>query len=212
MRLSNYGSVFNFKLKNIYLKKIKLSLLGEHQVLNTTLALTTLYILSTRDNFQIDEGIMRNTLQKVNFYGRMDSFRIHKKQFIIDGAHNVQKMCSLLKYLDTLYPNNKFVFLIAFKSSKNAIQILQKIIPRAKKIIITEYQLAHQDIINTSMPAPYIAILLNRLRYNKYRIITPAKNALDFLQKHGSRYNIITGSLYLIGNLYPYLPYTKRKL
>ncbi|MDA1316458.1 MAG: bifunctional folylpolyglutamate synthase/dihydrofolate synthase [bacterium] len=204
LRSSLKGSIFNYHYDDLTLSDIELSLKGEYQVENVSIALSVLYELSKRDGFTIDEAATRETLQSITSPGRFEIIDYGEKKIILDGAHNPQKMSAFIESLKTIYPNKKFDFLIGFKRGKDYESMLDLILPLARHMYITEF--AKQD--GTYMIHPEsTGNIEKRIKESGSRVTTESyPHAIDALRiawNDGSNILVITGSLYLISDLYP---------
>lgn len=193
---------FNYQFQKLMLNNLKLNMIGYHQAENCSLALTALTILSQKDKFCLNENKIRLALLKANFPGRLEIIKRGYKSIIIDGAHNPQKMASLVKTLKTLFPGRKFNWLLAFKRGKDYQHMLKQIMPLAKYIFITRFFVSNQDLLSLSEKPENISLRLAKLGFNKYRIINNSKETLQTAYQKSDKYFIISGSLYLIAELY----------
>ncbi len=116
-----------------------LSLKGKFQNENAALALEVFKKISKKDKFKIDWKNLRQKYSNLRFLGRFDVLK--NMGIVLDGAHNPHKMANLIDSLKVYYQNQKFVFLIAFKSNKDFEKMLDLIMPIAKKIIISKFNL-----------------------------------------------------------------------
>lgn len=198
-------TVFNFNFQKTNLQEIKLGLVGKHQTENCALALTCLSILSERDKFQIEEKALRKSLEKISIAGRFEIKKIGKNKVIIDGAHNPQKMDAFTSNLSAIFPNQKFVFLLAFKKGKDFKQMMNKIIPLADKILLTGFSTTGMDNYWNSIDNKEISEFLKSQKFKNFEIIDNKKTNLAKIIKQQKKPVIITGSLYLIGSIYPFL-------
>lgn len=204
VKLSVRSTNFNFHYEGLYLDNIELEMLGGHQAQNAALALAVAYYLSQKYNFKFNEQKVRNTLRKANFPGRFEVIHKNRKLIIIDGAHNPQKMRSFLASLAKIFPKKRFNFLVAFKKDKDYPEILNLMKPFVKKIFITTFFTDKMDLIRFSEDPKEVAKALEKLGMTKYEIMKDNKLAIEkALQEDDDL--IITGSLYLLGDIYPYI-------
>jgi dihydrofolate synthase / folylpolyglutamate synthase len=201
--LHPHYTIFDFSYESFSLQDVKLSLLGSHQVENASVALTILYVVSQRDEFILEEGKVRLALESARFPGRLEIFKQHGKTIIVDGAHNPQKMETFLKNLVQIYPNRKFQFIVAFKKEKDIESMLKLIAPHAEKILITSFFQDSQDMVNISEPVEKVAESLQKLNFSNFEIIENPKHILFEISKREAHYSVITGSLYLLSEIYP---------
>jgi dihydrofolate synthase/folylpolyglutamate synthase len=197
--LQNDRQRFDFNLGKIHFKNIQLALLGKHQIKNCSLALAVLVTLSQRDVFQINEGELRETLKNANFPGRFDIRSYQGKNLILDGAHNVQKMKSLVLTLKSLFPNEKFFFVLAFKKDKDYRGMLRLIVPLATKIFLTSFSVVGQDPVHLSLSPEIARNYLHSMGFNRVEIIDNARQLLDNYQEEKL---VFTGSLYFLSQVY----------
>lgn len=207
-KLSLEGTKFDFILNNINLNDLKLGLIGEHQIENATLALAAVLFLSKRDGFRFDEEKIRQSLEKAKFAARFEVIRYKNKTIVVDGAHNPQKMSILIKTLSSIFPNKKFVFLIAFKKDKEFRKILKEIILVADKLVITRFFTNTQDWLHFSQKPAKIVEVLKKLGFNDYLITDNAKQGLDKALEQDNNILVVTGSLYLIAEIYPTIQFS----
>ncbi|MBN1168539.1 hypothetical protein JXA63_01475 [Candidatus Woesebacteria bacterium] len=198
---------FTFNFENRTIEDIKLQMLGSFQVQNCSLALATAILLSGRDKFILDEKKLKRALGEVEFLGRMQKVVNKGEMIIIDGAHNPQKMKEFTKNLQIYFPDQKFIFLLGFKRGKDYKNILRYIVPLADKIIITSFfnQTKFQGMSVLSEDTKKIAQVLETIGHKKYEIFERSEDALKALIKSKNRVKVITGSLYLISEVYPFL-------
>ena len=204
IKFKNQNIVYDFKFKDLNINKLLLNTFGLYQVENSALSLSVLKFLSSRDNFKLDINQIKNTFLTVHFFGRVDIYQKGNQTFILDGAHNPQKMRSLISSLKKAYPHQKFVFIIAFKQRHDFPKMIKSIIPLAQKIILTSFNIKFQDMAQVSQSASSIISLLKKLNFDNYQISSTPKSAY-LLAKKTKQPTIITGSLYLLPKIYPFL-------
>ena len=195
---------YNFSDKNLNLKKLKLNSLGLYQVENSALALSVVNFLSVRDKFNLDSKKIRQTLSSVSFPGRMDTKILRNQQFILDGAHNPQKMSALVKSLKKSFPGQKFIFLLAFKQRKDFSKMIKMIIPVASQITITKFKVVSDYKIQLSQSHSSLEKTFSKLDFSNFKYIPDKSLALDYVLK-AQKPVVITGSLYLLSAIYPLL-------
>lgn len=198
-----YGTKFDFTFSGENLKSLRLNLIGLHQAENCSLALASLMLLAERDGFAVEEKTIRKTFSGANFPGRLDIKKVGQKNLVIDGAHNPQKMKALINSLKKIFPDRQFSILLAFKKGKDYKKMIRLLLPVAKKIIITRFHLDNQDLIHLSEEPETIGLKIKKLGFNNYQIINNPKTALRQLLKEDNCCLLITGSLYLLSEVYP---------
>jgi len=181
-----------------------LSLIGRHQAQNCALALKAVEVISVRDQFQLSWPKIEKTLAKAHFPGRLEIIKRNSKKIILDGAHNEEKMTALAQALKEVFPQEKFDFLIAFKKDKVAQRMIKKIIPLANKVTISAIFSSHSNWQKLAYPPEKIKTIFHSFGFEKTKIIDQPPKALERNLKN-NRPLVITGSLYLIGEIRPLL-------
>lgn len=189
----------NKKCELIFLDKIvdvKSSLVGEYQKENISLALKVISELSKKNEFILDVQKINNALMNAHFPGRFDIIKKDDKTIILDGAHNPQKMQAFISSLTKEFPNKKFDFMVAFKKGKDYKVMLDLIIPVATSITVTSFFSDKQDLVHLSEDTTKIKEYIKDKI--KTTVIENSKKALDSIE---SDFIVVTGSLYLLGEI-----------
>ncbi len=199
LKINRQQTVFDFNFLNYNLNEVKLGLIGSHQAENCSLALATIILLSNRYKFKINDYKIKKYLKKAFFSGRLEIINLNNQIIVLDGAHNPQKITNLTNNLKLLFPNQKFIFLLAFKRGKDYQKMLDKIAPLAKDIVLTKFNL-NQDYLNLAeSPEKIKKFLLASYNFKATSDNNPKK---ALLKAKSLGYNcpiVITGSLYLLG-------------
>ncbi len=181
---------------------IQLPILGKFQIENCAVALCTIELVSDKDNWLLDLGKLRESLNHLEIPGRMQKIVINGKTVILDGAHNPQKMSALIKSLKELYPNQKLDFLVALKKGKDYRNTLKYILPKAASITCTKFLLNTQGFpIQAEEPAKLLSII-EKAGYIPATVIEDPHEALKHSLNNNKNTLIITGSFYLVSELY----------
>ena len=107
------GQVFDFG----GLTELHLPLLGEHQLHNAAVALTTLAVLQKR-GWHISEEDIRQGLSRVTWPGRFQIIR-RDPLFLIDGGHNPQCIQALAQNITDYLPNRPLTVLTGVLGDKD---------------------------------------------------------------------------------------------
>lgn len=199
----NVGRKFvGVSINGIKLSKISVGLSGEYQAENASLALAVVISLSQRDKFEFKEDKIRTALQDAYFVGRLNIFQLKGKKIILDGAHNPQKMNNFIFSIKKIFPKQKFDFIVAFKKGKDYLNMLRILIPMAKKVYITQVASSTNSTKLISVPSQDVIEALYKLQFHN---IETVENNGQSMQKalHGKEDIIVTGSLYLLADIYP---------
>lgn len=209
VQVSADSTVFNYEISNyrsiqkIVWKNLKLGLIGVHQAENASLSLTAVLELAKQENFQIEEAKVRRVLQSANWPGRFEQIQMAGKILIMDGAHNPQKMSSLIKTLRAVYPDTKQTFLVSFKHDKNFTKMLQMIAPQASKIYLTSFFTDKYDWNHISAKTEQMSGTLMRLNFEDIEILPESKTAFSKALAEAKDILVITGSIYFLSEIYP---------
>lgn len=193
-KLDEFGSVFDFEFNDKIYNDIEISLLGEYQVYNATLAMYTLLILKEKGHISITDEEIRNGLKKTRWKGRLEIIN-RKPTFLIDGAHNLQGVINLAKNLK-LFKYNRLILGLGILKDKDVEHMVEILAPLADEIIVTE----------VNMPRKMEGYALEEIvnKYNKNTIVEKdIEKAIEKAFKLAREGDLIlfAGSLYLIGDV-----------
>ncbi|HRN86420.1 MAG TPA: Mur ligase family protein [Candidatus Dojkabacteria bacterium] len=204
-----YEEKFDFHSKDFDISGISIKNTPEYQIENFVLAVKTILYLSYRDNWKTREDILRKTFEDFNFSGRFELIESEGVKYILDGAHNKQKMEAFVSSLSKKYPATKFTMIIAFKADKDVASMLEILLPYAQNIYITSFNTDNQDISHKSFPANDIKLLLQSRNFSGNVKFEPGiNNIIKELKLIYSNPNIpivVTGSLYLVSEFKKHL-------
>lgn len=130
------GNEFDFGFNKYNYKNLKISLIGEHQVFNSCVALTTILTLKNKGIIKITDNQIREGLKKTKWIGRLEILK-RNPYFVIDGAHNLQGVQALKKSLK-MFKYKNLILGISILKDKDYENIIKEIVPLADMIIITE--------------------------------------------------------------------------
>lgn len=193
-KMDTYGSVFDFLYKNIMIRDIKISMLGEHQIYNAAIALTTLLILREKSLIQIADGEIKEGLRNTKWPGRLEVIN-REPIILIDGAHNLQGIEQLKKALK-LFNYERLILCIGILRDKDYFRMAEALGPVSDEIIVTE--------VNSPRKLEAESLGREMLKYNENVHIEKdveksVKKALDLAGKKDLI--VFCGSLYLIGQI-----------
>lgn len=186
------GSSFDYYGINLELKNLKSGMRGLHQINNIVLSIICAEILREYFNYRISPEKVVSAVSSVSVQGRFEYLR-DDPPLIMDGAHNEAAAQELVRSIQSIYGNKKFVFLLAMLSDKDHEGFIEKIVPISSKIIVTDLE----DQRCEKKEVIYDKVL------KKFRNVELAKDPVYALKKiiTGNDPACITGSLYLLGNL-----------
>jgi dihydrofolate synthase/folylpolyglutamate synthase len=185
-----------FDLKGIFFryKGLKVSLLGEHQLINAACALGILELLHFH-KVKIPEKAIRQGLRRVEWPGRLEV--IQKKPFILlDGAQNEASAQALGKSIKEIFPHKRLILLLGISQDKDIKGIGRVLCPLAEEVIAT-------GVDNPRACSPFS--LKEELKEFSKKItpILAVKEAFKYAKMRATSDDLIcvTGSLYLVGKV-----------
>lgn len=191
---TDYGSTFDFSFKDINLKNIKISMLGEYQVHNASLAITTLLVLREKKLIQITDEQLYEGLNDTKWKGRLEV--LHRAPtFLIDGAHNTQGITHLTKALK-LFKYNRLILGVAILKDKDFHHMVELLGPMADIVVVTEVRMPRK------LDAEILAEEFKPLVTEAY-VEKDIKKAIEKTIELANEDDLIVfgGSLYLIGEV-----------
>lgn len=121
-------------LHSTYLK-LRLHLMGLHQLRNAATAITVCEVLQSRYDVKIPREAIYAGLREVEWFGRLELLSLNPK-ILLDGAHNVDGAKALAQALP-LYKRNKLVLCLGMLADKEREKVVDMLVPLADEIIIT---------------------------------------------------------------------------
>ena len=187
--------------------EFKISLLGEHQSKNASLALAALETISGR-GFDINFQQVKNDLKEVKWPGRFDIRKIvlsgRRKTLIIDGAHNPSAVKAFIKTLKiSPFIKGKPALLFAVMKDKDYAAIIKDLSEVFKKVVLLSLNTKRELFQGTSKSI-----------WSKYigkQNVTVSSSMKDALLALDERVVVVTGSLYLAGKALKYLVQSEKK-
>lgn len=175
--------------------EVKLPLLGEHQIKNLMLALTTYKVLCEKEGIDFDIEVIKDAIKKVKWIGRLE---IMKKEplLVIDGAHNIQGITQLKANIDKYFKYNRLYLLLGILADKEVEKMAEVIVKDAYKVIA---------LTPMSTRAENASELKNIIdKYNNNCVALKSYDeALKIVleEAHKDDLILISGSLYMIGDM-----------
>lgn len=205
VEVSKDGTSFDFDFEALNFHA-KIGMVGLHQAQNASIALAALQKASSQYQFVIDLQLLREAFQHAHFPGRLDIQQVRGKTLILDGAHNPQKMKSMLTTLTKLYPGSKFNFLIAFKKGKDSRNMLSHIVPLASNITVSRFYTNQQDMPHVSQSPEVLEKVLEDIHFKSISLTNTPEEGLRVALSQSGSIVVVTGSLYFLSEIYKLLP------
>ncbi len=114
---------------------VRLPLLGAHQLLNASVAVTALHMAHQRGLAVSDEAIQHG-LATVQWPGRLEVLS-RTPLLVVDGAHNGDSAQKLAQALRDVFQVEKWTLIIGISADKDIPAILAALLPLAEKVIVT---------------------------------------------------------------------------
>lgn len=132
-------------------KNLEMAMLGVHQYENAAAAILAAEIF-LKDRGISDEKAeyyIREGIKKTRWEGRMEILS-REPFFMVDGAHNGNGVAALAESLRTLFPGEKFHFVMGVMADKNYEEMIEELLPLAldfKTVTVeSERALAGQEL------------------------------------------------------------------
>ncbi|NME83246.1 folylpolyglutamate synthase/dihydrofolate synthase family protein [Clostridium sp. SM-530-WT-3G] len=188
-----YQEVQVSTMKNDY--KVKLPLLGAHQMLNLAVVLNTIEVIFEGQNEKLNVKLVEKSLEDVEWKGRLEVLN-KKPLIVIDGAHNIDGIKSLTYNVNKYFKYKNMILLLGILADKQVDEMIKEIVPFAEKV----YALTpHSDRAQLSQE------LKNKIvKYNKNVIaIESYEEAVSKAISEADEDDLIliSGSLYMIGDM-----------
>jgi len=161
---------------------------------NFTLALHAVrYVIGDVNQSVVEQAV------KTYIPGRMEVVAIGDSRVIMDGAHNGQKIQTLVESLQQRYPGKQMRLVAAFNGNRreSMVEGLNLLKDLASGIIATEFS-SHQDSLHTSLPADDIAHEARRIGITDVEVIVDPAHAIRLALGKGDEYILVVGSFYLL--------------
>lgn len=118
--------------------KLKIKAKGTYQVFNSSLAAIALIELSKDNLFSNSPEEIIQSFSEVSLAGRFETIS-HKPKVIVDGAHNVAAVRSLVDTIKTQFKNENKTLIFSAFSDKEVEEMLSILIPHFDQVILTTF-------------------------------------------------------------------------
>lgn len=132
IKISEDGVVFNFR----DFKEVSISMVGEHQAHNASLAIICLEELKKKGLVSYTEDQLRDGLHSSKVVTRLELLQKNPK-LLLDGSHNVEGITALVSALK-YYTYNRLIIGIGILKDKKHLEMVNMLAPLADEIILTE--------------------------------------------------------------------------
>lgn len=115
--------------------KLRLHLMGLHQLRNAATAVTVCEVLQNDYGVNIPREAIYAGLREVEWIGRLELLSINPK-ILLDGAHNVDGAQALAQAIP-LYTRDRLILCLGMLADKEREKVVKMLVPLADEIIIT---------------------------------------------------------------------------
>lgn len=152
--------------------------------------------ISLRDHLSELDAAQIDVARTTHVPGRLEKIRVGDSTFLLDGAHNEQKMSMLISTLNTIYPAKKWPIVLVMKADKDTSAITSQLANIAAEVVASEFR-SGQDLPAKSTPARELAELFRGANLN-VAARPRLEDALEYyLEKHTDLV-LVTGSFYAV--------------
>ena len=171
-----------------HINGIHIGLKGQHQILNGAIAIRAIIYLLKLKNRKVEKTTIIDSLLKASLPGRFEKIN---NQLILDGAHNPASIRVLVETIKKEFPNEPIHFFVGLIKGKNAKEILKILEEIDAKFTFVDFPderaMSAQDLLDLSTAI------------NKNKTKDPLSEIVKLFS--GNSKIIVTGSLYLLGNI-----------
>jgi len=115
---------------------LRVPLLGQHQLLNATVAVGLMETLR-RQGLAIAEEAIHEGLAQVRWPGRLETLQQHPF-VVVDGAHNPEAVARLVAALGEWFPHQRMVLIFGASADKDIGAMLKTLLPLSDCVITTQ--------------------------------------------------------------------------
>lgn len=181
------------------IEPLAISLNGDHQRTNASVAVMTLEVLRQYAALIVEDDALNEGLREAAWPGRLEMV-MKSPRILLDGAHNPEGAEALVKALKSTYSYDKLHLMMGMIENKNHQDVLKHILPIVDTLILTEPQ------YRMKKDASQLAEIVQELRgqHAFELIIEPDwQAALSKICKLTGETDlgVVTGTLYLIADV-----------
>ena len=125
----------DYRNQNICLNDLELSLLGDFQARNASLALSACLHHAHKNGKEINEQLIRKALRETSWSGRMEVISL-RPTIILDIAHNPAAVKEMAKSIQKIFSYEKVITIFGVMKDKPSDEILKELISFADHFIL----------------------------------------------------------------------------
>ncbi|NRD76018.1 bifunctional folylpolyglutamate synthase/dihydrofolate synthase [Bacillus sp. BRMEA1] len=198
------GEIFTLKTEEGILEKLKISMMGRHQIENASLAVSVSQYLNQKGLFNITERAIRKGLLQAYWPGRFEILS-ESPLVIVDGAHNDEGISVLVQELAKRYANRTIHIVFAALRDKKFDKMIAKLDQIATQITFVSFDYPRAA---TAVELLEMSNSSNKLAVDDWKtyLLEEIPNIND------DSMMVVTGSLYFISEVKPYLKFCLKNL
>ena len=186
----------DFDVKGVFgqYRRLKIGLLGRHQVINAAVAIGCAEALRLY-GINIWQQAIREGLRKTRWPGRLEMIS-RRPRVVLDAAHNQASARALKDALKKFFKFRNLILVFGVSQDKDVRGILKELSPCAKRIILTKAQsprAMEPKIIKTFFKTNERPIILTQNSVQALRIARQNAEQKDLI--------LVCGSLFLLGEI-----------
>ncbi|MCH1626591.1 bifunctional folylpolyglutamate synthase/dihydrofolate synthase [Ferdinandcohnia quinoae] len=197
---SSHGEIFTIKTPFHTFEKVNITMKGFHQVKNASLALMTVSLLVFQGIIKMNETKIMKGIEKTKWIGRFEQLS-SKPEVIIDGAHNPQGIKSLVDTVGTHLTGKEIHIIFSPLKDKKLDNMISQLENIAASLTFTSFDYPRasttKDLYELSSKKDYIHMKDN------WKDAVDSK--INELSQKENVVLLITGSLYFISEIRPYI-------
>lgn len=174
---------------------ILLPLLGEHQITNLSVAMTSIEVLNNINMTNILLDSIVKSIKNVKWKGRLEV--LSKNPYVvIDGAHNIQGIETLSRNIKKYFKYENLYLILGILADKDVQEMIKVIAPMAKKIYAVTPNSIRAELAE-DLKREIIKYNENCEAYDDYKeaYLTAINDANE------NDFVLASGSLYMIGDM-----------
>lgn len=174
---------------------ILLPLLGEHQIINLSVAMQAIEVLNNKNIIDISIANIVKSIKNVSWKGRLEVLS-NNPYVVIDGAHNIQGIETLSRNIKKYFKYENLYLILGILADKDVEEMIKIITPMAKKVYAVTPNSIRGELAE-SLKDEVIKFNKNCKAFDKYE-----EAYLEALKDASEKDLILaSGSLYMIGDM-----------
>ncbi len=165
---------------------------------NFRLAKRAIEFIVTRDALPALTPAIIQTARQTRIPGRLEEIRVGNTMFVLDGAHNEQKMRMMLATLQKTYGDTTWDVIVALKHGKDIQLAVNMLQARASSITATEYTQSQDMPVSPVRAVDLAKLFLRDGSPLPVRSEPDLITALKYSMAHRQSRILITGSFYAV--------------